>query len=83
MRSIARQQDASDGSKLGPRVEGVFKQLEAVDVALVDLSKSEGDARGDARARAAAALLEALRELDDVLSALDAGLLSRARQLLV
>jgi hypothetical protein len=84
MRSIAKVQDAApDGSSLKPRVESLFRLLEGLDAQMLVLEKSEaGDARTDARARAAAGLKGVNQELASILATLDSGVVDKALALL-
>jgi hypothetical protein len=83
MRSIAKAQDASDGSILKPRVESLFRMLEDFDAGLTAWQKSEGgDAQGDARTRASAELRAATDELSSILASLPPGVVDRATALL-
>ena len=83
MRSIAKVQDAADGSSLKPRVESLFRLLEGLDAQMLVLEKSEaGDARTDARARAAARLKEVNQALATILATLDSGVVDKALALL-
>ena len=83
MRSIAKVQDAADGSSLKPRVESLFRLLEGLDAQMLVLEKSEGgDARADARVRASAGLKEVNQELASILATLDSGVVDKALALL-
>ena len=83
MRSIAKVQDAADGSSLKPRVESLFRLLEGLDAQMLVLEKSEGgDARADARMRASAGLKEVNQELASILATLDSGVVDKALALL-
>jgi len=83
MRSIAKAQDASDGSILKPRVESLFRMLEDFDAGLTAWQKSEGgDAHGDARTRASTELKAATDELSSILASLPSGVVDRAMALL-